>query len=102
MQKKTSITASLIALILAGAGGSVFLHGHPNPKLRDVFLACERGQISGLACCEDMGQVTDWLDKEKVMEKCSPVTPKNHDPLGVREKEQDDWDAKLKLERNGQ
>ena len=90
---KSKIQAALIALILASAGGAAFLHHNPNPTLRDVFLSCEKGELSGIACCEDMNKVEDWRDPLK---SCGMITPKNHDPFGVRILEENKFDQDLK------
>jgi hypothetical protein len=87
--KKTPAVLALIATILASAGGTAFLRKHPNPTLRDVFASCEKGELAGIACCEDMNAVKDW---NHVMDQCLPVAPQNHDPGGFRAKEEDDWD----------
>lgn len=86
MNKKT---AALIALILASAGGAAFLHKNPNPTLRDVFAACEKGELRGIACCENVLLASDMRFPEK---DCGAVSPENHDPLGTREKLENDWD----------
>ena len=75
---------------MVSAGGYQFLAQHPKPTLREVFLACEQGKVSGIACCEDMNKVTDW---PHMLEQCGQVSPKNHDPFGFRVKEENDWDA---------
>ena len=87
--KQTAITTTLIAAILASIGGASFLKKHPDPTLREVFVACETGELTGLACCEDMRLVTD---PRKIIEQCGAVTPQNHDPLGLRKQEEDQWD----------
>ena len=95
---KTKIGAALIAAVLASGGGIAFLHKHPNPTLREVFAACEAGQMDGIACCEDMHQVKNWQD---MMAECGAVAPGSPDPFGVRKLEEDGWDAELAAEQKG-
>lgn len=89
---QTAAGAALIAALLASAGGAVFLKKHPDPTLRDVFKGCEAGELHGIVCCEDVLRVKD---QSKYMEQCAPITPENHDPLGVRAREEDDWDIQV-------
>jgi hypothetical protein len=88
MDKKT---AALVALLLASAGGGTFLLHHPKPTLKDVFLACEQGKLTGMVCCEDMNKadVYDWENS------CGMITPENHDPFGTRKQEENAWDSSM-------
>lgn len=81
--------AALVAALLASTGGAVFLTHHPDPTLRDVFAACEKGDVSGLACCEDMSKA-DML--HNMLGTCGQVTPSNHDPFGIRATLETNWD----------
>ena len=92
--RKTMI-AALVALISASAGGAAFLQKHHEPTLREVFLACEKGDLSGIACCEDV-RLIDFTKGIEGLKSCGMVSPHDKDPLGYREKEQDDWDKQLK------
>jgi hypothetical protein len=94
--QKTAAVSALVALITASIGGEHFLKKHPDPTLRETFAACEKGELSGIVCCEDMSKVTDW---SQMMEQCLPVTPQNHDPGGFRAKEEDEWDAMNKAQQ---
>lgn len=87
--KTTAATAALIAALLGSIGGYHFLKKHPNPTMREVYAACEKGEVSGIACCEDMLRVTD---KDKTFEQCGMIKPAQPDPFGVRAQEEDDWD----------
>ena len=81
VDKKTSgITAALITLVLGTAGGIAFLQSNPTPTLREVYAACEKGDLRGIACCEDMMRVTDW---EKPLESCGMIEPGKPDPFGL-------------------
>lgn len=93
---KTATGAALIAAILASAGGYQFLKKHPEPTLRTVFVACEKGELSGIACCEDMNKVTDVKQE---LDQCGQVTPTSHDPFGVRAREEDEWDVRVAREK---
>lgn len=116
---QTATGAALIAAILASAGGYQFLKKNPDPTLRTVFAACEAGQLSGVACCEDVLKMnfslppikpvmplTDQNLKENVTpltpqqeQQCGAVRPMFHDPLGVRDVEEAQWDAKVAAEK---
>lgn len=87
--KKTALSAALIASLLASYGGSQFLKKNPNPTLRDVYVACEKGDVRGIACCEDMLRVKDM---NKQLEQCGMIQPGQPDPFGVRKMEEDAWD----------
>ena len=117
--KQTATGAALIAALLSTAGGYEFLKKNPDPTERTVFAACEKGELSGIACCEDVlkmdftvGQIkpvmplTDSNLKENVMpltpqqqQQCGMVRPMFPDPLGVRAQEEADWDAKVAREK---
>lgn len=92
VEKKSGITAALIALILASVGGAAFLQTNSTPTLRDVYAACEAGKLSGIACCEDMMRVEDLSDPLRM---CGMVSPGNPDPLGVRKQLEDAFDKAL-------
>ena len=87
--KKTALMTALIASLLASAGGAAFLHKHHNPTLREVYAACEKGEIEGVVCCEDVLRVSDW---SRMLKQCGLVTPGKPDPFGVRNKQEDEWD----------
>ena len=93
--KQTKTGAALIAALLASSGGYAFLHKHPNPTLREVFAACEKGDVRGSACCEDMNQVSDISSMDTMLQQCGMVTPQDNDPFGTRKQEEDDWDKRL-------
>lgn len=93
VEKKTSaMTAALVTLVLGSMGGFAFLQKNPNPTLREVFAACEKGDLSGLACCEDMSQVKDL---EKPLESCGMIKPGSPDPLGIRKQIEDAFDKAI-------
>ncbi len=104
MDTKTKIGAALIAAILASAGGAAFLQDHPNPTLREVYIACEtpsaedptKGKIYGMVCCEDMNKVTNVAN---MLEQCGLVQPGKPDPFGIRKQLEDEWDKELKREQ---
>lgn len=81
--------AALVAAILASIGGGAFLAHHKEPSIKDVFLACEQGKLSGFVCCEDFNRVDDI---QSPLASCGMVTPTNHDPFGNRKKLESDWD----------
>lgn len=89
MAKKTAASAALVALLMASAGGYQFLKKNPNPTLRDVYVACESGKVSGVACCEDVLRVKNF---DKMLQECGMISPSNPDPFGVRAQEETDWD----------
>lgn len=89
IDKQTALTAALVAALLASIGGSQFLKKNPDPTLRDVYVACEKGEVSGIACCEDMTRVKDF---NRQNEQCGMIAPGNPDPFGVRKIEEDAWD----------
>lgn len=93
---QTKTGAALIAAILASAGGYHFLKHNPEPTQRSVFAACEKGEISGTVCCEDMKKVTD---PDKGLEQCGAVKPMSPDPFGVRAQEEDEWDLHVAREK---
>lgn len=95
---KSKITAGLIGLILASAGGVAFLEKNPNPTLRDVYAACEKGDLVGIACCEDINHVTDL---KRPLDTCGLISPKNPDPFGVRKALEDEFDRALEAEKKG-
>lgn len=80
--------SALVALLLASIGGAAFLKVNPEPTLKDVYLACEQGKLSGIVCCEDLNRVKDI---SKPMESCGAITVGNPDPLGVRKQQETDW-----------
>lgn len=116
---QTATGAALIAALLASAGGYEFLQKNPDATQRTVFAACEKGELSGIACCEDVlkvdfavGQIkpimplTDSNLKENVLpltpqqqQQCGMIRPLFPDPLKVRAKEEADWDAKVAREK---
>lgn len=93
-KSRKAIIAALIALISASAGGAAFLHKHPQPTLREVFASCEKGELSGIACCEDMSHAD--FSKPFDQENCGMVSAGHPDPLGFRAQEEDQWDKDLK------
>ena len=93
VEKKTSgITAALVTLVLGTAGGALFLQKSPEPTLREVYAACEKGELRGLACCEDLSAVQDW---RKPLETCGMIGPGEPDPLGIRKQLEDAFDKAL-------
>jgi hypothetical protein len=95
---RTAITSGLIALILASAGGVAFLHKNQNPTLREVYAACEKGDLSGVACCEDMRRA-DMVHGDRLAETCGMIGPGKPDPFGVRKQEEDAFDATDQAQR---
>jgi hypothetical protein len=100
MKKQPTIIAALVAAVLASAGGAAFLNHHPKPTLREVFNSCEAGELSGLACCEDLNQVHDISSMTTILAECGQISAAAADPFGVRTKEEDDWDKKLAMENS--
>lgn len=89
MNKPSAASAALIAALMATAGGYAFLQKHHEPTLREVFAACEKGELNGMACCEDV------LTKD-----CAPISKEHPDPLGIRALEESDFDIlKAKQEK---
>lgn len=91
--KQKAMTAALLALISSSTGGYEFLKKHHNPTMREVYASCEKGELSGLVCCEDTNSIIDW---NKPFETCGMISAGNPDPLGYRIKEEDDWDKAMK------
>lgn len=116
---QTATGAALIAALLASGGGYEYLKKNPEVTLRGVLASCEKGDLTGIVCCEDVlkvdfavGQIkpvmplTEQNLKENVMpltpkqqEQCGAVRPMFPDPLGTRAKEEADWDAKVAREK---
>ena len=90
--KTSGITAALITLVLGTAGGALFLQKNQEPTLREVYAACEKGELRGLACCEDLTGVQDW---HKPLETCGMIEPGDPDPLGIRKQLEDAFDKAL-------
>ena len=83
---------------MASAGGAAFLHKHPNPTLREVYAACEKGDLSGIVCCEDMRRA-NMNDATRLSDSCGMIKPGQPDPFGVRKQEEDAFDATEQVQR---
>ena len=92
---QTATGAALIAAVL-GSGGYAWLKHTPEVTQRSVYAACEKGDLNGEVCCEDMNRVQDFKD---TLTQCGPVSPGHPDPFGVRAEEEADWDAKVAAEK---
>lgn len=90
MAKKTAVVLALLAALGSTYGGLAFLHKNAHPTLREVYKACEAGDVNGVACCEDMNRVANLNDP---LPTCGMIKPGAADPYGMRAKMENDWDA---------